>query len=358
MNYKNLLRSTISSSANLFVNKKLLATYGVEVASLIAFLVDKENYHDEDEFYCTNLDILLYTGITEKRLVKIKEVCQKADLFKINLKGNPVKSFYKINHKKLLEILSSDIDIKQLAYKRLKISDKNLQDYTEDELTDLTKKELVLLCKKNSIAYKGNFKKIDYILAILSKIKLLPNGVTSYHEKESLVTPKRGNQLLPNGVQKKTNQKTQNKKNKTESEKSVKASESDLSNFDKNLIGVKLILDNDLDKFDSNFLKELTQYKHEDIQDAYSKAKSMNASNLGGYMRTILKDKVVIITATEIKSPISKTGVIRELKKDRTDIIKEYMDAHGVGSLERLSDMNINILNISLRNAGYEEVVR
>ena len=44
INYENLLYSTLSQEANLFVNKKILAQVGLNLAAFISFLIDKGKY--------------------------------------------------------------------------------------------------------------------------------------------------------------------------------------------------------------------------------------------------------------------------------------------------------------------------
>ena len=61
MNFENLLYSTLSQQANLFINKKILAQVGLNLAAFVSFLIDKGRYHKEKDelsddgfFYATN----------------------------------------------------------------------------------------------------------------------------------------------------------------------------------------------------------------------------------------------------------------------------------------------------------------
>ena len=74
MNYKNILQNTLSQEATLMVNKKFIAKYGLELASLVVYLIDQERYHDGEEFYCRDTSIKLYTGINIDRISTIKKI--------------------------------------------------------------------------------------------------------------------------------------------------------------------------------------------------------------------------------------------------------------------------------------------
>lgn len=58
------------------VNKKLMAKYGLELASLLAYLIDQERYYDGEEFYCRDTSIKLYTGINIDRISTIKKIAE------------------------------------------------------------------------------------------------------------------------------------------------------------------------------------------------------------------------------------------------------------------------------------------
>ena len=139
INYENLLYSTLSQEANLFVNKKILAQVGLNLAAFISFLIDKGRYHKSNDeltedgyFFATNEDIHLFTGIPRTSITKLKKQGQELGLFSTKKLENSFKSatHYKLNFEKILTILSVDKSVLELAYERAlpekKIKLKNL----------------------------------------------------------------------------------------------------------------------------------------------------------------------------------------------------------------------------------------
>lgn len=193
INMKTILFSTLSQEAHLSINKKLLAQVGLELATFIAFLIDKSKYHEaneeltEDEyFYATDSDIFLFTGLKKTTLTKIKKLGLEKNLFFMKKEGIPQKTYYKLNYETILAFLSVDLSTLELAYNRAF----NINSYTEEEnkemvdilsedvIYKLSYRELRLLCKKLKIAYNGNDKKKDLIDKIL-----IEQGFSQWAEK-------------------------------------------------------------------------------------------------------------------------------------------------------------------------------
>ena len=179
INYENLLYNTLSQEANLFVNKKILAQVGLNLAAFISFLIDKGRYHKANDeltedgyFFATNEDIHLFTGIPRTSITKLKKQGQELGLFTTKKLENSFKSatHYKLNFEKILTILSVDKSVLELAYERtLPEKENKVDEFSESTLIKFSCRELRLLCKKSKIAYSGKDNKLDLITKILNK---------------------------------------------------------------------------------------------------------------------------------------------------------------------------------------------
>lgn len=107
------------------VDKKIAKEFGLEVAVLLADLISKEKYFennnllDDDGFFYNTVDSICEdTGINKKKQLKLVNTLVENNFIEITYKGLPKKRHYKINHKKINEYLSIttkeiDVDKKQ-----------------------------------------------------------------------------------------------------------------------------------------------------------------------------------------------------------------------------------------------------
>lgn len=172
INWDIIFINTLSQEANLFINKKILAKYGLDLAVFISFLVNQYNYFltnnqltEDKMFFATDDDIFLFTNMPRTRITSIKKQAQKLGIISIKKLGQPVKTYYKVNFEFLVSILSTTETIKELAYNRA-LSE---EDLTEDYIKTLSYRDLRLLCKKLSISYKNLSKKQDFINKIIEE---------------------------------------------------------------------------------------------------------------------------------------------------------------------------------------------
>lgn len=193
INYENLLYSTLSQEANLFVNKKILAQVGLNLAAFISFLIDKGRYHKSNDeltedgyFFATNEDIHLFTGIPRTSITKLKKQGQELGLFSTKKLENSFKSatHYKLNFEKILTILSVDKSVLELAYERALPEENKIEEFSESTLIKFSCRELRLVCKKLEIPYSGKDNKMDLINKILDKT-LENKGLNKWTEKPS-----------------------------------------------------------------------------------------------------------------------------------------------------------------------------
>ena len=184
-NWDLILMNCLSQEANLFINKKLLAKYGLDLAAFISFLISQYTYFYKEgtltkdkRFYTTNENIFLFTNMPRTRISSVKDEAIKLGIIDVKQMGIPAKSFYKINFELLVTVLSDENSVKEIAYKRNFKDDVVLEN---DSLSKLTYNELRLLCKKNNIRYSGKDKKIDLINALLN-ILCENNEFSNYKE--------------------------------------------------------------------------------------------------------------------------------------------------------------------------------
>ena len=218
INWDIIFINTLSQEANLFINKKILAKYGLDLAVFISFLVNQYNYFltnnqltEDKMFFATDDDIFLFTNMPRTRITSIKKQAQQLGIISIKKLGQPIKTYYKVNFEFLVSVLSSTESIKELAYNRA-LSD---EDLTEDYIRTLTYRELRLLCKKLEISYTNLSTKEDYINKILEVKQIkssestnnsdsIPCADKSHTNKNSSVCRKTANacaEKLPTRVQ-------------------------------------------------------------------------------------------------------------------------------------------------------------
>lgn len=193
INYENLLYNTLSQEANLFVNKKILAQVGLNLAAFVSFLIDKGRYHKANDeltkdgyFFATNEDIHLFTGIPRTSITKLKKQGQELGLFSTKKLENSFKSatHYKLNFEKILTILSVDKSVLELAYERALPEKNKIEEFSESTLITFSCRELRLICKKSEIPYSGKDNKMDLINKIL-KENLENKELNKWTEKSS-----------------------------------------------------------------------------------------------------------------------------------------------------------------------------
>lgn len=177
INYENLLYSTLSQEANLFINKKILAQVGLNLAAFISFLIDKGRYHKANDeltedgyFFATNEDIHLFTGLPVSVVSNMKKEGERLNLFKTKKLKNSFEkvTYYKLNFEVILSLLSSEKSTLELAYKRELPSNIN---YSQDELIKFGCRDLRLICKQLKVSYSGRDNKETMINKIIKEVE-------------------------------------------------------------------------------------------------------------------------------------------------------------------------------------------
>lgn len=305
LNMKNILFSTLSQEAHLSINKKLLAQVGLELATFIAFLIDKARYHDSNEqltedefFYATDSDIFLFTGLKKTTLAKIKKIGIEKELFFMKKEGIPQKTYYKLNYEMILAFLSVDLSTLELAYNRAfnintNVDDENkemVDNLSEEIIYKLSYRDLRLLCKKLKIPYSGNDKKNDLINKILEN-----KGFSQWAEK----TPTSGQENCPL-VNKKTAHKCTEKLLTSGQKNCTKKNQ-----IGKNQIGKNQIRKNQIEKNDffENLFKE--------FNITYTKTNKASVEKL---LKT-MKQKEVELYLKETYQAIKETPGVKSIAR-------------------------------------------
>ena len=332
MNYKNILQNTLSQEATLMVNKKLMAKYGLELASLVAYLIDQERYHEGDEFYCRDTSIKLYTGINIDRISTIKKLGIEKGLFKIVRKGMPISSYYYINHKNILEEISSDDSVTDLALNR-EIGNEEL---TLESILKMSRDNIRLLSRKLGVKYSGKELKLTLVTNLIDFLQLRENPVTNDRKIPSLVTDISVTSDGYTPLNKETKYlETKNKETVVAIEKTNLAASDD--NFFKEL---KTILsETSIKNHNSNTLKNIKNYSNGNIDEVKKviefiklKNKNMNSKVLVA----ILKDK-----DHEVVEPVDLKKITR---KEKINFMVEKLGEFKIRSMR----------NVILKDIGYE----
>lgn len=182
INFENILFDMLSWESGLYLNKKLIGFFGLELAAITSYLISQAKYHKENYsmtedgfFYATDLDIILYVGIKNTRITEIKREGLEYNLFTIEKRGMPQKTYYKINYKQLIKLFSTDKTFIEISFNRL-FNHENLEtpfELTENSILKLSYAELRMLCKILKIKYSGKSKKQDLIDEILKNQELI-----------------------------------------------------------------------------------------------------------------------------------------------------------------------------------------
>ena len=182
INFENILFDMLSWESGLYLNKKLIGFFGLELAAITSYLISQAKYHKENYsmtedgfFYATDLDIILYVGIKNTRITEIKREGLEYNLFTIEKRGMPQKTYYKINYKQLIKLFSTDKTFIEISFNRL-FNHENLEtpfELTENSILNLSYAELRMLCKILKIKYSGKSKKQDLIDEILKNQELI-----------------------------------------------------------------------------------------------------------------------------------------------------------------------------------------
>ncbi|MGB6130049.1 MAG: hypothetical protein WBG30_14990 [Psychrilyobacter sp.] len=350
MNFKNILQNTLSQEATLMVNKKLMAKYGVELASLIAYLIDQERYHEGEEFYCHDTSIKLYTGINIDRISTIKKLGVEKNLFKIERKGMPISSYYYINHKAILEEISSDDSVSDLAYGR-EVGNIEL---TRESIIKMSRDNIRLLSRKLGVKYSGKDKKSLLVTNLIDFLQLPENPVTNDGEIPSLVTDisVTSDGYIPLNKETK-NLETKNKETVVAIEKQNPAAAPE-DNFFKDL--KDLLIENNFKNYNSQTLKNIKNYSNgslEDIKKVIEFMKLKNKSINSKILVAILKDgDHKVVEPVDIKKVTKADKLAHMLKIITQDEIDDLCDRiseeEEFGEYKQLEKAQENIVNIRL----------
>lgn len=120
-NYRELVYVTLSSDSFINVNKKLVWILGIEASVFLSSLIYKERYYRKENrltrfsdlngewFFSTQEDLAESTCLPFHKQTQCSTLLKKLHLIDVEKKQTPAKNFFKINHKKIVEIMEKDI---------------------------------------------------------------------------------------------------------------------------------------------------------------------------------------------------------------------------------------------------------
>ncbi|WP_462350985.1 hypothetical protein [Fusobacterium varium] len=92
INFENILFDMLSWESGLYINKKLIGFFGLELSAITSYLISQAKFHKENYsmtkdgfFYATDLDIILYVGIKTTRITDLKREGLEHNLFTIGV---------------------------------------------------------------------------------------------------------------------------------------------------------------------------------------------------------------------------------------------------------------------------------
>lgn len=159
INAKQFTRTFLKSTAYLTINKTLIKLIGLNETALLSDLISKEEYFEQRNmledgwFFNTEQNRFEDTGLSPKQQQLAIKKLQKLEIISIQRKSLPAKQWFKINHKRIQEILINT-DGRTSPYKK---QNKSLQ---KAELTN-----------KNNVIRISNNKSISYSKELLKKTK-------------------------------------------------------------------------------------------------------------------------------------------------------------------------------------------
>ena len=174
-----LLCNTFSQTSFYMVNAKLVSIYGFPLAGFMSLLMNKFNFFRDqgdltpEGFYLTDDYLHTKGGFEYSEIKKYKKRGQELGFFTVKKIGTPSKTYYKINSAKILSIISTDIPLIELGYKRVLSGGSDIDIDNIRNFEDFNYKELQLLCKRNKISYSGNDKKIHLIMKLKKEFGIL-----------------------------------------------------------------------------------------------------------------------------------------------------------------------------------------
>lgn len=187
-----LLCNTFSQTSFYMVNAKLVSIYGFPLAGFMALLMNKFNFFRDqgdltpEGFYLTDDYLHTKGGFEYSEIKKYKKRGQELGFFTVKKIGTPSKTYYKINSARILSIISTDIPLIELGYKRVLSGGSDIDIDNIRNFEDFNYKELQLLCKRNKISYSGNDKKIHLIMKLKKEFGILEtNEKTQWTENLS-----------------------------------------------------------------------------------------------------------------------------------------------------------------------------
>lgn len=101
-----IVQNTVSPNAYWVFNKHLAFIVGIDAALLVADLLSKSTYFNQDEFFNTADNVERDTSLSYHKQKKALKVLEKFKVVRYEIKGIPPKRFFKIDEAALVKLLN------------------------------------------------------------------------------------------------------------------------------------------------------------------------------------------------------------------------------------------------------------
>tara|TARA_R110002020_G_C16193533_1_gene765704 strand:+ start:684 stop:1307 length:624 start_codon:yes stop_codon:yes gene_type:complete len=137
------MKSLLSSTAYIVLNKDLARTIGLKEAVLLADLISKEEYFNkiggckDGYFFNTETNIFNDTTLTPRQQRKCLKTLKKHQIIDVKRMGVPAKNFYKINEHLVMQLLNNLSGDKVTTFNNNKLIRNNNKYFKEPTILDI-----------------------------------------------------------------------------------------------------------------------------------------------------------------------------------------------------------------------------
>ena len=171
------MKSLLSSTAYIVLNKDLARKIGLKEAVLLADLISKEDYFNKlgecknGWFFNTEANIFNDTTLTPRQQRKCLKTLKKHQIIDVKRMGIPAKNFYKINEQLVMQLLNNLSSDKVTTFNNNKLIRNNNKYFKEPKILEIEN-----YCKErnNNIDAKAFFN-----LILPANASTLPVSATS-----------------------------------------------------------------------------------------------------------------------------------------------------------------------------------
>ena len=137
------MKSLLSSTAYIVLNKDLARKIGLKEAVLLADLISKEDYFNKlgecknGWFFNTEANIFNDTTLTPRQQRKCLKTLKKHQIIDVKRMGIPAKNFYKINEQLVMQLLNNLSSDKVTTFNNNKLIRNNNKYFKEPKILEI-----------------------------------------------------------------------------------------------------------------------------------------------------------------------------------------------------------------------------